>query len=172
MDAQSLVRLRKADVADIPFIMATERQPGFEWFVGRWEEARHRAEFDLPATAYLIGLDEAGAPQGFAILRQLDNPEKNIYLQRIAVAGPGRGVGRHLLRAVTDWVFSKTDAYRFWFHMKAGNDRARHVYALCGFTEDGWMRQNHFTPDGQRADALVLSMLRPEWSSLAASATT
>ena len=40
------ITLRPATEADIPFVMATERMPGFERTVGRWEEAAHRAEME------------------------------------------------------------------------------------------------------------------------------
>ncbi len=172
MDAQTPVRLRRAGVEDIPFMMATERQPGFEWFVGHWSAELHAERMADPTNAYVVGLDQTGQPQGFAILRELDNAWDNVYLQRIAVASPGQGFGRRLLERVTDFVFHETKAHRFWLHMKAGNARAQHVYRQCGFTEEGLLRQAVIAPDGSRIDSHVFSILRPEWSSRSASATT
>ncbi len=172
MTTTSLVRVRKAQVRDLPFIMQTERLPGYDWFVGRWDEMRHREAMADVNNAYLIGEDEAGASIGFAILRQLDDPDLNIYLQRVAVAAPGRGLGRDFLRRITDWAFAETSAFRFWLLMKDGNARADHVYRSLGFIEEGRLRQTQIAPDGTRLDALVFSLLRPEWPIPASSATT
>jgi hypothetical protein len=46
--------LVRAAEADIPFIMATERLPGYEELVGRWSEAEHRAA--LSDDRYAISL--------------------------------------------------------------------------------------------------------------------
>jgi RimJ/RimL family protein N-acetyltransferase len=166
------VSLRRAVMEDLPFIMATERQPGFEWLLGQNTADEHAQAMALPANAYLLGLDLAGAPQGFAILKDLLDPQGNVYLQRIAVALHGQGFGRGLLASVVDFAFATTAAHRFWLYMKAGNDRAHHVYLQSGFTEEGRLRQAMIAPDGGRMDSHVFSMLRPEWSSRSASATT
>lgn len=142
--------------------MRTERQPGFDWFVGRWEEAMHREVMRETSSAYLVATDAEGALLGFAILRQLDDPDGNVYLQRVAMAQPGGGLGRHVMREIMAWVFGHTPAYRFWLLVKAGNDRAEHVYRSLGFTPEGRLRQTQIAPDGTRLDALMFSMLRPE----------
>jgi RimJ/RimL family protein N-acetyltransferase len=157
---------------DIPFIMATERQPGFEWFIGQNTAAEHATTMASRDNAYLIGLDARGAPQGFALLKNLQDTHGNVYLQRIVVAQHGQRFGRRLLAAVVDFAFTTTAAHRFWFHMKAGNDRAHHVYLQSGFIEEGRLRQSMTAPDGSRIDSHIFSILRPEWLSRSASATT
>jgi RimJ/RimL family protein N-acetyltransferase len=166
------VRLRRAVADDIGFIMATERLPGYEWLVGRWDAARHAATLAEPSSATLVAEDAAGVAQGFAILRQIDDPDGNVFLQRIAVAFPGNGFGRPMLCQVTDWVFGETAAHRLWLLMKQGNDRADHVYRTSGFSQEGVLRQSQIGPDGSRVDALMFSKLRAEWSSTTRSATT
>ena len=166
------VRLRKAVQSDIGFMMLTERQPGFEWKVGRWDEPRHRLMLADPANEMLVGLDAQNRPCGFAILRRLEDTEQNLYLQRIAMAAPGTGLGQPMLRALLDWVFGQTDTHRLWLLVKDGNDRARHVYAACGFIQEGRLREAFVNPLGDRCDAYQLSILRSEWPSSAASATT
>ena len=159
------VTLRLATPDDIGFMMATERQPGFEWKVGRWDEPRHQAMMADPENIMLIGLDGTGEACGFAILRRLEDPEQNLYLQRIAMARPGTGLGQPMLRALIGWVFDETDTHRLWLLVKDGNDRARHVYAACGFTQEGRLREAFVTPDGDRCDAFQLSILRSDWPS-------
>jgi RimJ/RimL family protein N-acetyltransferase len=140
--------------------------------VGRWDAARHAATLAEASSACLVGEDAAGVARGFAILRQIDDPDGNVYLQRIAMALPGNGLGRLMLHAVTDWVFGHTAAHRFWLLMKQGNVRAEHVYRTTGFSQEGVLRQSQIAPDGSRVDALMFSMLRAEWPSPSASATT
>lgn len=151
--------------------MQTERQPGFDWLVGRWDEARHREVMAEASSAYLVATDAAGVGVGFAILRQVDDLDGNVYLQRVAMAQAGGGFGRHFLRDIIAWVFNETRAHRFWLLMKQGNDRADHVYRSLGLVEEGCLRQSQVAPDGTRLDALMFSLLRPEWQKMPGSAT-
>ncbi|MEI9990324.1 MAG: hypothetical protein WDM86_09815 [Rhizomicrobium sp.] len=65
----SNITLRVATSGDIAFIMATERGPGYEPLVGRFAEDEHRAHLADDNWLYVIGLDGAGVPRGFAIFR-------------------------------------------------------------------------------------------------------
>jgi RimJ/RimL family protein N-acetyltransferase len=159
------VALRVADPADIPFVMATERGPGFEWVVGRWDEDRHLQTLAEPGSAYLIGERQA-EPFGFAILLGLDDAFGNILLKRIAVREPGSGFGRLFLRAVLGTVFERPQGHRIWLTVAPHNPRARHVYESLGFQVEGVMRQSHVDPAGKRFSPVVMSLLRPEWEAL------
>jgi diamine N-acetyltransferase len=156
------VAVRPGTAADIPFVMATERGPGYERLVGRSEEAQHRAEIDHPAVAYLIG-EREDVPEGFAILRGLDDPFGNLYLKRIAVREPGAGFGLRFLEAVMAWSFARPQTYRFWLDVFLHNERARHVYRRAGLREDGVLREAYVTADGTRHSQALMSILRPEW---------
>jgi len=157
------VTIRPADPADIPFIMETERRDGYAHLVGRWEEQQHQAEFAKPGSAYLIG-EVNGAPNGFVILRDQDDPFGNVLLKRIAVKEPGRGFGQALLRLTMAWVFSHETPHRLWLDVFVHNERARHVYRSVGFREDGVLREAYARPDGTRVSQVLMSILRPEWS--------
>jgi RimJ/RimL family protein N-acetyltransferase len=90
-------------------IMATERGPGFERFVGRWSEQEHRAALASAGYAYLLGTPDDKSLVGFAIVRDIDDAHGNVCLKRIAVTHPGQGFGSRLLRATVDWVFQNTN---------------------------------------------------------------
>jgi RimJ/RimL family protein N-acetyltransferase len=156
------ITLRPATEADIPFVMATERMPGFERTVGRWEEAAHRAEMANPASAYFIG-ERDGEPAGFAMLQSLDEPAGNVHLRRIAVAVPDRGVGRAILVQVAAWVFARPQSHRFWLNVAPHNERARHLYAGLGFQQEGVLREAHVNLQGERISSVLMSLLRHEW---------
>jgi RimJ/RimL family protein N-acetyltransferase len=156
------VRLRPATEADIPFVMATERRPGYDALVGRWDASRHRAEMALPSSAYLIGLGEGDA-KGFAILRDLGDPSGNVALKRIALAEPGRGFGRAFLAAIAAWTFDRPLSHRLWLDVFIDNERARRAYRAAGFREDGLLREAYLRPDGGRVTQVLMSILRTEW---------
>ncbi|NIX75103.1 GNAT family N-acetyltransferase [Microvirga terricola] len=156
------VTIRLAAPADIPFIMQTERGEGFGEFVGRWELAQHEAEFAKAGNAYLIG-EKDGSPNGFAILRDLDDPFGNVLLKRIAVREPGAGFGKAFLWLVMANAFGREKTHRLWLDVFVHNDRARHVYRSLGFREDGVLREAYAWPDGRRASQMLMSILRPEW---------
>ena len=156
------VTIRPAADDDIAFVMATERGPGFVHLVGRSDEAQHRADMAHPDVAYLIG-ERDGAPNGFAILRGLDDAFGNLYLKRIAVREPGTGFGRDFLNAVMAWSFARPRTHRFWLDVFLHNARARHVYRRVGLREDGVLREAYVTPDGTRHSQALMSILRHEW---------
>lgn len=158
----SMSLIRTATEADIPFIMETERMPGFEWVVSRSDEASHRREMGQAATSYLIG-ERDGVPFGFAILQNLDDPFGNVLLKRIVIQEPGRGLGRLLLRAVLAATFERPEPFRIWLTVAPHNERARHLYRSLGFEEEGVMREAYVNPVGQRVSSIMMSILRREW---------
>lgn len=138
-----MITLRRAAPDDILFILATERRPGYEAFVGRFEEDVHRANLADDNWLYFIGLDDRGTPQGFAILQDRKDGDGSEFLRRIAVTNAGGGFGKPFLSALTDWVFAHTDNTRFHLHVRNGNNRARQVYASLGFTVVGPEEGDH-----------------------------
>ncbi len=159
----SEVSLRPAVVADIPFIMPSERLPHAAPFVSHWDEGRHRAGIEGPDMAYLIGARDAGEPEGFAILGDLKEHNGNVCLYRIVSVRPGSGFGIPFFSTVIDWAFRETPAHRLWLDVVTDNDRARHVYERAGFVFEGVLRQSYIATTGKREDLAIMSMLRPEW---------
>jgi RimJ/RimL family protein N-acetyltransferase len=155
------VALRPAAPSDIAFIMACERRPGYERFVGRWPEDQHRSRMTDPELRYLVACDESG-PLGFAILHQTWMRPRNTYLKRIAVHDAQKGHGKRVLAALTDWVFSDTDTHRFWLEVIEDNPRARHVYRAMGWTEEGVVREA-YEDRGGHGSFVQMSILRTEW---------
>ena len=149
-----MIKLVRATPADIPFIMATERGPGYELLVGRWPDEEHRAAMVDTNWLYLLGAADGGAPQGFALLFDINNREGSRYLRRIAVVDPGKGFGKPFLSAVIDFVFHQTDTHHLWLSVREANVRARHVYSSFGFVDDG---------PGTESASRRVSLLKPVW---------
>lgn len=156
-----MIQLDWATEADLPFIMATERLPGYEALVGRWDEAKHHAAMADGRHAYFVGR-RAGSPIGFLIIRDWNSPEQVSLLKRIAVAEPGQGDGKEILRAALDAVFEQTNVHRLWIGVFPENERARRAYEAVGFVAEGVARGSAFF-GGVHRDELTLAILRPEW---------
>ena len=161
MTSESLV-LRRGGAADLPFVMATERMPGFDALVGRWDEARHGAALADGRHAYFIA-SRAGEPTGFAIFRDWASPERVALLKRIAVSRPGAGLGTPMLRALTAVAFRDTDVHRIWLGVFPDNARARRVYEKAGFQAEGIARGSAFF-GGAHRDELIMAILRTDGS--------
>jgi RimJ/RimL family protein N-acetyltransferase len=145
----------------IQFIMSTERLPGYENVVGRWDEQLHRESLTDRRFAYFVARRESELV-GFAILRDWKSPDQVTLLKRIAVANPGNGAGKAMLQALMDVVFTQTNTYRFWLGVFPENERARFAYEKVGFVAEGITRGSAFL-QGQHKDELIMSVLRPEW---------
>jgi RimJ/RimL family protein N-acetyltransferase len=155
------VQLLRPTLADLPFIMTTERTAGYERVLGRSDAGWHRAALADPRLAYFIGV-RGGEPIGFAILRDWGAPEQVVHLKRFAVVEPGIGLGAPFLRAVIDAVFERTDAWRLSLGLFPENARARRLYERAGFTLEGVSRGSaRFA--GVNRDELAMAMLRSDW---------
>ncbi|THV25642.1 GNAT family N-acetyltransferase [Peteryoungia ipomoeae] len=155
----SALALRRATEADIPFIMATERKPGYRKTVGQFEDAEHRAHLGNPDWLYLLH-----EGMGLALLCGLGNRDGNLCLRRFMVTEPSIGHGSALLPQVLDHVFVQTSTHRLWLHHVEGNEAAARLYAKFGFQHEGVDRQAGVRADGTRFNLINLSILRPEWA--------
>ena len=155
--------LRRATPADLEFVVATERLPGYDVLTARWSAEEHAAALDRSDTGYLVGGPPGGGLEGFAILQPLRDVHEGAKLKRICVTRPGVGFGQPFLAAVIDWVFTATDNERLWLDVFTHNERARHVYRRVGLREDGLLRQAYRMADGTLADRCIMSILRREW---------
>jgi RimJ/RimL family protein N-acetyltransferase len=161
--APARLTVRPAGPADLDVVMALERMPEFDAWVGRSSEAEHRAMLAAPGFAYRLGLGEGGEALAFAIVSGLGDPHGNVYLKRIAVLRPGEGIGTAFLASVLDEAFETLGAWRFHLDCFEGNVRAQRAYAKLGFSGDGVLRQAYRLPDGTRTDLALMAILKPEW---------
>jgi diamine N-acetyltransferase len=111
--------------------------------------------------AYFLARDGEN-PVGFTIVRDWASPERVTCVKRIAVAAPGQGVGRLLLKSVVGAIFRETDAHRVWLGVFPDNERARRAYQAVGFKAEGVARGNAFF-GGVFHDELIMAILKTEW---------
>ena len=152
-----------ATPADIPAIMAIERTPGFEDYVGRWSENQHAAELAKDSSRYFVLRDGAGV-QAFAIFQHIGEPDLRVHLKRIVASEAGQGSGSRLLQSALDWLYTETETNRVDLDLFVENERARRAYEKLGFVVEGLLRDYHRSVDGRIRDALIMSILRKDWA--------
>jgi len=155
------ISVRPASRADLDFVFASERLPGYEGLVGRSGMAQHETFLEDGRHAYFIG-ERAGAPVGFVIVRDWNAADGCALVKRVVVTEPGHGIGRAMLAAAIDRIFADTACYRLEIGLFPANERARRAYAAAGFTVEGIARGRVFL-GGTHHDEMVMSMLRPDW---------
>jgi RimJ/RimL family protein N-acetyltransferase len=81
----------------------------------------------------------------------------------LAPEGRNRGLGTDALRTFLTYGFEHIGLYRISLEVYAFNPRARRVYDKVGFVTEGVLRQA-LRYDGEWIDAVVMSVLSPEWA--------
>jgi diamine N-acetyltransferase len=155
---------RRAQAADIPAIMEIERQPGYDQLVGRWSAPQHLTNISTPGYLYLVHDDGNGTPIAYAALSGMGGPKGEVWINRFIVKTPGRGTGRTFLGAIMQLVFEGAPTSKLWLRVRPENQRARRLYQAHGFIEERLLPQAGTTPDGQRVDLLVMSILYDDWA--------
>jgi diamine N-acetyltransferase len=156
--------LRRATVEDLSRILDLERTLRELGFVGGDDIKVHQRRLGDPDCWYGI-VETGGAWCGYAILRGLTSPNRSMELKRIAIAEPGRGLGRRLLEALLEKAFDELAAHRIWLDVFTDNSRARHVYCSVGFVEEGVLRECVKHGDEYRS-LVLMSMLESEYRRL------
>jgi diamine N-acetyltransferase len=128
--------LRRASNEDLTFIVALERRFHELNLVGADDPATHERRMIDPDCQYWIA-DHQGSTAGHVILRGIQSVDRSVELKRIAIAEPGQGLGRMVLRAIMGKVFDELGAHRLWLDVFEYNARARHVYRSLGFADEG-----------------------------------
>ena len=157
------VTTERATEADIPAIMAIERTPGVEDFVGRWTAEQHAAEMARDSTRYFV-LRDGAEVTAFAIFQHIGEPDRRVHLKRIVAKDAGQGAGTRLLSSALDWLYTETETNRVDLDLFVENERARRTYERLGFVVEGRLRDYHRSVDGRIRDALIMSILRRDWA--------
>jgi RimJ/RimL family protein N-acetyltransferase len=128
--------------------------PGFEreW-LARYQSARG----DGSAEAF-AAVDDDGTFLGLALAPEFDREGGEVELGYItAPAARGSGVGREMLRLLTEWAFEQ-GAQRIVLIINVENVASERVAEQCGYTREGVLRSIHLKQD-IRTDAAIWSRL-------------
>jgi RimJ/RimL family protein N-acetyltransferase len=155
--------LRLARLDDIPRIAALERLPEFRGLVGSWPEQQHSETMVSKDARYFGTEADTGELEGFAILRGLVLGRRSIEIKRIVVRTPGRGLGRQILEELIRIAFEQLGAHRLWLDVLEHNARARHLYNILGFVQEGVLREAFYC-DGKHYSLILMSLLDREYA--------
>lgn len=162
------VLLRPTREDDLPHILRWQNHPELQ----RW------MDYDGPFTLEDVRASEARAlEEGYPFVIEVDGRpigrvglngfrERDRVCSLYVFVGEGDVGGRHLGRdaivALLAWGFESLDLHLVELWALAGNDRALHTYARCGFVRDGILRERSRRPDGRWHDRVHMSVLRHE----------
>ena len=135
------MKLRTANLNDIDFIQSLEAREEFGTLILRWSRDEHTQNLHSLDKRYLMIENNLGAKIGYVILSGIQSFNQSIELTRIVIAEPERGYGRSALKLVIKQVFEEYKSHRLWLDVFDYNQRARHVYQLVGFKEEGILRE-------------------------------
>lgn len=170
-----LVVLRPVTVDDVPALMPMFRDAEGARLTGSHgdeepDEARIRAWYDSRADQDdrldLAVVERAtGNVVGEVVLNEWDPDNQSCGFRISLVPGTlGRGLGTEATRLIVGYGFEQPDLalHRISLEVYAFNPRARRVYEKVGFVPEGVLR-DALLWEGERVDATVMSILRPEW---------
>ncbi|EST38194.1 hypothetical protein N566_08790 [Streptomycetaceae bacterium MP113-05] len=132
------------------------------------DEARLRAWYgtrtDQDDRLDLAVVEKAtGDVVGEAVLNEWDADNESCNFRIAFVPGAhGRGLGTEATRLSVGYGFEELGLHRISLEVYAFNPRARRVYEKVGFVSEGVLR-DALLWDGKRVDAVVMSILGPEW---------
>lgn len=151
--------LRRATPGDLPAILAMWRQPAHDPLIA----APDLDEVDEALRAgHLFVWDDGAGIAGFA--RILCWQEGVYSIPELVAHPPGRGVGRALLGALLDHLFTRLAAHRVGLDVTPDNTAALSLYLSMGFVREGTWREAWRRPAGDWADCAFLAILRREWA--------
>ena len=140
------MRLRQATAADVPAIIALERQISA---AGRWSKSQYEDLFKVAkephrSQPYVFVVEEEAGTSGivgFLAARKIDAEWE---LENIAVADKVRrkGLGSRLLGGLISYARSASGAAIF-LEVRESNQSARALYLKLGFQETG-VRKNYY----------------------------
>lgn len=160
------IRLRQAEEADLPYIMAVEFTPENSRYVIPYSLDEHKKTLNTANAIHLI-VETADGDQriGFLMIAGLKNPFKEIEFTRIIMDVKGRGYGRETLRLLKAWAFDDLKFHRAWLDCKEHNERALALYESEGFVREGLIRETILT-DGIYESLFILGILEGEYRAL------
>ena len=157
------LRLRRANVADLNYIMTLQYSPENLKFIVPFSEDYHREIINSDASKkmdVIIEEIETGIAAGYFMLREIDSP--CLEYTHVIIGRKGLGYGREALKLLLKWTFEFKNYHRVWIDCKDYNTIALHLYESSGFVREGILREYLLT-NGVYENLIVLGMLDREY---------
>lgn len=157
------LRLRRAEIEDLNFIMELQHKPENIKLVVPFSEKFHTAIINSDNTENMDVIAEeiaTGAAVGYFMLCNLYG--SSVEIRHVIIDKKGAGYGRESLNLLLKWSFEVRKFHRAWLDCKTYNERALHLYESCGFLREGISRECIFF-NGVYEDLINLSILDREY---------
>lgn len=157
------LRLRRATLADLEYIMALQYAPENLKYIVPFDEDYHCDIIDSDGAERLdVIIEERDTRQavGYFMLRELDSPCAEYT--HVIISKKGLGYGREALKLLLKWTFEVKKYHRVWIDCKEYNSIALHLYESSGFVREGVLREIILT-NGVYENLTVLGMLDREY---------
>ena len=157
------LRLRRANLNDLNYIMMLQYAPENLKFIVPFDETYHRKNINSDNSEKMDVIIEeldSGNAVGYFMLRTLDSP--SVEFTHVIIGRKGIGYGREALQLLMKWSFEIKNFHRIWIDCKDYNKVALHLYESLGFVREGFLREILFT-NGVYENLIVLGMLDSEY---------
>ena len=160
------LRLRRAEMTDLKFIMELQYKPENINFIVPFDEDFHTEIINSDNSENMDVIIEeiaTGAAVGYFMLCELD--KFRIEWRHVIIDKKGVGYGREGFNLLMKWSFEIRKFHRGWLDCKPYNERALHLYESCGLKREGLFREC-ICVSGVYEDLIVLSILDREYFSI------
>ncbi|MBQ7704370.1 MAG: GNAT family N-acetyltransferase [Selenomonadaceae bacterium] len=157
------LKLRRAEMTDLKFIMELQYKPENLKFIVPFSENFHTEIINSDNSKNMDVIIEeiaTGAAVGYFMLCELD--DIGVEWRHVIIDKKGIGYGRETLKLLMKWSFQVKKFHRGWLDCKTYNERALHLYESCGLKREGLIRECILV-NGVYEDLIVLGILDREF---------
>lgn len=162
-----MIKIRKARIGDAAALFAIAREvskvPGFltkEPNEIRIKDVRSDLKQLIAGPGCYYVAEHKNQLIGYGLLSPLPSQAMSHVFRLTVVVVPAqinRGVGSRLLQTLLEWAVKDPKVEKIEMTIRAGNQRALHVYQKFGFSVEGRFRWRARLPSGELVDELALS---------------
>lgn len=161
----SNLRLRRADLSDLNFILDLQVKPENVKFIVPFSKEFHTKTLNSDCAKnmdVIVEERESNDSVGYFMLSEMDNPHNKVEITHVIMDKKGLGYGREALTLLLNWIFGERNYHRAFLDCKEYNSVALHLYENLGFKREGVMRDVILT-NGVYENLVLLGMLDREF---------
>lgn len=161
----SNLRLRRADLSDLNFILDLQVKPENVKFIVPFSKEFHTKTLNSDCAKnmdVIVEERESNDSVGYFMLSEMDNPHNKVEITHVIMDKKGLGYGREALTLLLNWIFGERNYHRAFLDCKEYNSVALRLYENLGFKREGVMRDVILT-NGVYENLVLLGMLDREF---------
>ena len=159
------LRLRRADLSDLNFILELQTVPENSKFIVPFDENFHTNILTSDCAKkidVIVEERDTNLPVGYFMLSELDNPHNKVEITHVIIAKKNCGYGHEALKLLLTWIFKVKKYHRAFLDCKEYNSVAIHLYESLGFKREGIMRDVICT-NGVYENLILFGILEDEF---------